>query len=298
MNERVAVIGTGRMGLALGAALVRSGAAERVVFYGRAMEPPPHPVFDAAAHRAHEEAEPSVEYRLWPSPLPEGTMTALLAVPDQALPEVTYDLTRVGLAPAGCVALHLAGALTTDVLAPLHEAGYSVGSIHPLQAVADPWLAADRLAGVTFALAGEPAAIAAGRRIADALGGHTVVVPPAMRPLYHAGAVLASNGLVAVLAAAVRVFDEVGIPEGEAVQGLLPLVRGTLDNLENLGVRGALTGPVARGDVDTVRLHLNRLSGQERALYCALGMELLRLSSAAGLDPQRAAEMKALLAGG
>src|SRR5690606_38424403 len=132
----------------------------------------------------------------------------------------------------------------------------------------------------------------------DALGGYTVLVPPAMRPLYHAAAVLASNGLVAVLSAAVRVFDEVGIPEGEAVQALLPLVRGTLDNLENLGVRGALTGPVGRGDVDTVRLHLARLSGQDRALYCALGMELLRLSRAAGLDPQRAAGLEAPLSGG
>lgn len=297
MNEHVAIIGTGRMGLALGTALVRSGAAERVVFYGRAIEPPPHPVFDAAAHRAEDE-EPSIEYRIWPAPLPDGTTIALLAVPDQALAEVAYELARVGLAPGGCAALHLAGALTADVLGPLHDAGYAVGSIHPLQAVADPWLAADRLAGVTFALAGEPAAVAAGRRVADALGGYTVVVPPAKRPLYHAGAVLASNGLVAVLAAAVRVFDEVGIPEGEAVQGLIPLIRGTLDNLENLGVRGALTGPVGRGDVDTVRLHLGRLSGQDRTLYCALGMELLRLSRAAGLDPQRAAEMEALLTGG
>lgn len=298
MNERVAIIGTGRMGLALGAALARSGAAERIVFYGRAIEPPPHPVFDAAAHRESDDDEPLIEYRIWPAPLPAGTTVVLLAVPDQALPEVAYDLARMGPGPGGCAALHLAGALTAEVLTPLHEAGYAVGSIHPLQAVADPWLAADRMAGVTFALAGEPAAIAAGRRIADALGGYTVLVPPAMRPLYHAAAVLASNGLVAVLSAAVRVFDEVGIPEGEAVQALLPLVRGTLDNLENLGVRGALTGPVGRGDVDTVRLHLARLSGQDRALYCALGMELLRLSRAAGLDPQRAAEMEALLSGG
>lgn len=298
MNERVAIIGTGRMGLALGTALHRSGAVERTIFFGRALEPPPHPVFDTASAQDGEEEGPAVEYRIWPAPLPMGVTVALLAVPDRALAEVAHDLAHIGAAPAGCAALHLAGALTAEVLAPLYEAGYSVGSIHPLQAVADPWLAADRLAGVTFALAGEPAAITAGRRIADALGGYTIVVPPAMRPLYHAGAVLASNGLVAVLSAAVRIFDQVGIPEGEAVQALVPLIRGTLDNLENLGVRGALTGPVGRGDVDTVRLHLGRLSGQERALYCALGLELLGLARAAGLDAERAAGMEALLTGG
>jgi predicted short-subunit dehydrogenase-like oxidoreductase (DUF2520 family) len=82
------------------------------------------------------------------------------------------------------------------------------------------------------------------------------------------------------------------------VQALIPLVRGTLDNLEQLGVRGALTGPIVRGDLDTVRLHLARLSAADRTLYCALGLELLRLARAAGLDEERAGELEALLAGG
>ncbi len=85
------------------------------------------------------------------------------------------------------------------------------------------------------------------------------------------------------------------MPEGEAIPAVLPLVRGTLENLEQLGVAAALTGPIARGDVDTVRLHLARLSPGERALYSALGLEALRLARAAGLDAHRAAEMEALL---
>ncbi len=298
MSERVAVIGTGRVGLALGAALHRSGATDRIVFFGRSLEPPPHPVFDLSPSTDDPAAEAPIEYRLWPAPLPAGTTVALLAVPDTTLAEVAHDLAMTGPAPGGCAALHHAGALTADVLAPLHAAGYAVGSMHPLQAIADPWLATDRLAGITYALAGEPAAIAAGRRLADALDGYTILVPPNMRPLYHSAAVLASNGLVAVLAAAVRLFGQAGITEGDAVQALVPLVRGTLDNLQNLGVRGALTGPVVRGDVDTVRLHLARLSPDDRTLYCALGMELLRLARAAGLDERRAREMDALLAGG
>lgn len=302
MNERLAIIGAGRMGLALGAALHKSAVADRIVFYGRAIEPPPHPIFDPEFAESVSvddgDDEPVIEYRIWPAPLPAGTTVALLAVPDAALAEVAHDLAFAGPAPPGCAALHLAGALTAEVLAPLHGVGYAVGSFHPLQAVADPWLAIDRLFGISFALAGEPAAIAAGRRLADALAGHTLIVPPNMRPAYHAAAVMASNGLVAVLAGAVRLLDQVGIPEGDAAQALIPLVRGTLDNLEKLGVRGALTGPIVRGDADTVRLHLARLSPADRTLYCALGLELLRLARAAGLDEERAGELEALLAGG
>lgn len=301
MSDRIAIIGAGRIGLALGTALHRSGEAERLVYYGRSMEPPPHPIFDAASAPPGDDdegGEPTVEYRIWPAPLPGGTTIVLLAVPDTALAEVAHDLALTGPAPGGCAALHLAGALTADVLAPLHSAGYAVGSIHPLQAVADPWLAADRLFDITFALAGEPAAIAAGRRIADALAGRTIVIPPAHRPVYHAAAVTASNGLVAVLAGAVRMLAQAGVGESDAVEALLPLVRGTLDNLQNLGVRGALTGPIVRGDVDTVRLHLARLSPADRALYCALGAELLRLARAAGLDDERARDIDELLAGG
>jgi predicted short-subunit dehydrogenase-like oxidoreductase (DUF2520 family) len=78
----------------------------------------------------------------------------------------------------------------------------------------------------------------------------------------------------------------------------LPLVRGTLDNLEHLGVGAALTGPIPRGDADTLRLHLARLSPEDRTLYCALGLELLRLARQAGLDERRAAEIESLLASG
>lgn len=276
------------MGLALGAALVHAEAVERLTYYGRSIEPPPHPIFDAG--------EVSAEYRVGPHPLPPGTTILLLAVPDSKLAEVAYDMAAAGPAPPGCAAFHLSGALSTDVLMPLHSAGYTLGSLHPLQAVADPWLAAERIMGSAFAIAGEPAALSAARRLVDALGGRTLVVPPSQRALYHAGAVVASNYFVALLSFAVRLMADAGIPEEEAVPALLPLVRGTLDNLEKLGVASALTGPIARGDIDTVRLHLMRLSGHDRSLYCALGLELVQLARMKGLGEQRAAELESIFA--
>jgi predicted short-subunit dehydrogenase-like oxidoreductase (DUF2520 family) len=188
--------------------------------------------------------------------------------------------------------------LSTDALAPLHHRGYAIGSMHPLMAVADPWLAGERLVGAAFAMTGEPAANAAARRLVSALGGVPLTIAATQRPLYHAAAVVASNYLVALTGVAVRMLEQAGVDGDDAVRALLPLLRGTLDNVEHLGVKAAVTGPIARGDVDTVRLHLARLSPGDRVLYSGLGLELLRLARAAGLDEGRAAEIEMLLTAG
>jgi predicted short-subunit dehydrogenase-like oxidoreductase (DUF2520 family) len=275
------------MGLALGAALVPTGWLERLTYFGRAMGPPPHPLFEPAPLRAG--------YARGPRSIPEDTTMLILAVPDGALSEVANDMARAGSAPPGCVALHLAGALSTDVLTPLHAVGYAVGSLHPLQTVADPWSGGQRLVGSAFAVAGEPTAAASARRLVEHLQGLPLMVPPGARPSYHASAVVASNYLVTLLELAVRIMGSAGIASDDAIVALLPLMRGTLDNVEHLGPRLALTGPLARGDVDTIRLHLARLSDEDRALYCQLGLETLNIARAAGLDPGLADELASLL---
>jgi predicted short-subunit dehydrogenase-like oxidoreductase (DUF2520 family) len=279
------------MGMALGSALLQSGDVEHITYFGRSLEPPPHPMFDPPASRE----SPTVDYRTGLMPPPADTTALILAVPDRALAEVAHDLAAAGPAPPGCAALHISGAISTDVLGPLHAAGYAIGSFHPLQTVADPWLSAARLTGIAFAIAGDPPAVLAARRLANALDGTPLVIPPGLRPLYHAAAVTASNYIVAVVAAACRLMEHAGVPPGATLPALLPLVEGTVDNLKQLGIHGALTGPIARGDVDTVRLHLTRLSPDERQLYSALGREVLHIARAAGLDARKADEIEDLL---
>jgi predicted short-subunit dehydrogenase-like oxidoreductase (DUF2520 family) len=293
--DNIVIVGPGRMGLALGTALRHVGALDQLLYFGRGLEPPPHPLFDA--HKDEGDGE-GAQYRRGPAPIPPGTTALILAVPDNVIGEVAYEISQQGPAPPGCAAMHLSGALSTDALAPLYAPGYALGSMHPLVAVADPWLAADRLLGAAFALAGEPTAINVARRLVNELGGLSLVIPPALRPLYHAAAVMASNYVVALTAAATRMLGEAGVPDEDALRALLPLLRGTLANIEQLGVPAALTGPIPRGDVDTVRLHLSRLSPADRVLYCGLGLELLRLARAAGLDAERADELESLLASG
>jgi predicted short-subunit dehydrogenase-like oxidoreductase (DUF2520 family) len=282
------------MGLALGAALRRSGVLDRLLYIGRSLEPPPHPIFEVAG----EDDVVRAEYRMGPIPIPSGTTVFILSVPDSTLAEVAHDFAAAGSAPGGCAALHMAGAISNDVLTPLHHVGFATGSMHPLQAVADPWQSGERLIGSAFSLSGEPAALTAARRLVNALDGMALVIPQALRPLYHAAAVTASNYLVALAAVAARMLVEAGVSEVDALPALLPLMKGTLDNLEHLGPLGALTGPISRGDVDTVRLHLARLSAGDRVLYCDLGAEVLRLARAAGLDERRAEHIESLLSHG
>lgn len=267
MSTRVAIVGPGRAGLTLGYALAQAEAVGSLVYYGRRPEPPAHPLF----------IQGSAEYVFGLAPLPQDTQALFLAVPDRVVPDLAQAVAAQGDAPRGCAAFHLSGALSTEVLGPLHARGYSVGSFHPLQAIAHPVTSAERLPGSYVALTGEPGALGVGRRLCSDLGCPTLSVPETWRPLYHAAAVLASNFLPPLLDAAARILERAGVDHDDALPALLPLVRGTLANIEEVGVEAAITGPVARGDVETVALHLRALEGGDRRLYAFMARELTRL---------------------
>lgn len=266
----VLVVGPGRAGLALAYALVQAEAVEALTVCGRRPEPPAHPLFTQGL----------AEYvfgLVCPGP---RTAAVFLAVPDSVVPEMAHRVAGLGPAPGGCAAFHLSGALSTEVLAPLHARGYAVGSFHPLQAIAHALTGAERLPGSWVAVTGGATAASVARRLAAVLGCPVLAVAEARRPLYHAAAVLASNSIPPLVGAARRLLQEAGIPGDDALAALLPLVRGTVENVAERGVEGAVTGPVARGDLETVDLNLRALGARDRRLYAVLGLELLRL----GLD--------------
>ena len=268
-------------------ALWRAEAAESITFSGRRPDPPAHPLFIQGWARYVFGLE---------RPGPQTT-ALVLSVPDEALAEVAMGIAAQGEAPAGCAAFHLSGAVGADPLAPLLEVGYEVGTIHPLQTLADPVLGAEQLQGSYFAVSGGPAAVSTARRLLHYLGASVITVPVARRPLYHAAAVLASNYLTVLVGAAGRLMAQAGVPEDEALEAVLPLARGSLENVGRLGPARALTGPIARGDVETVRLHLKTLERRERALYAALGLEALSLARDAGLGKETAETLYELLEG-
>ncbi len=266
----VVIVGPGRVGLALGYALVQAGAVEDLTVCGRRQDPPAHPLFTQGVARYVFGLE---------APRP-GTEAIFLAVPDAVVPEMAHTLAGQGPPAQECAAFHLSGALPTEVLSPLHARGYAIGSFHPLQAIAHPVTGAERLAGSYVAVSGSPTAVAVARRLAAAMGSPILTVPEVWRPQYHAAAVMASNYLPPLLDAACRILERAGVPHDEALPALLPLVRGTLSNIEELGLAAAVTGPVARGDTETVELHLRALDDGDRRLYAVLGKELARIAGA------------------
>ena len=200
----------------------------------------------------------------------------IVATPDAAIAETALAL-GPGLRP-GSLVVHLSGACPLDELDKLHRArpDVEIGSLHPLQSLPSVELGAARLAGSWCAIDGPDAV----ERLAVSLGMRPFRVAPGNRVEYHAAATIASNHLVAVLGQAARVARDAGVP----VEALWPLVRATIDNVEAVGAHDALTGPVARGDADTVARHLAALPADERGAYRALAREALRLS---GRDDQR-----------
>jgi predicted short-subunit dehydrogenase-like oxidoreductase (DUF2520 family) len=194
----------------------------------------------------------------------------IVATPDQDIAE-----TAAALAPslrAGALVIHLSGACPLEELDKLRAArpDVEVGSLHPLQSLPSPELGVARLPGSWCAVEG-PASV---ERLAVSLGLRPFRVAADRRAGYHAAATIASNHLVALLGQAARVAAAAGIPP----EALLPLVRASVDNVEALGAAAALTGPVVRGDADTVTRHLDALDPDERAAYRVLAREALRLS--------------------
>lgn len=277
------IIGAGRFGLALGLALDRAGLLASLMISGRREEAPRHPLFITG----RATYEPDVT-------LPAAPLDGVVvAVPDGAVAEVAASL--IGRIPAHVPVLHTAGALSLDVLSALADEGHPVGSVHALAAVSDPVAGADRLRGASFGVEGEGAAAALAERIVAACGGRLLRVKPGGKPLYHASAVFAANYATALLSVGEHLMERAGIPPEDARAALAGLAAGAVANTAAHGPAAALTGPISRGDDATIRLHLSRLSAQERPLYCLLGYEALRLARAAGLDSDAAARIERAL---
>ena len=276
MSERLVIVGPGKLGLALGSALWQADAVDSLVYLGRRPEPPSHPLFNQGVAR----------YVFGLERPREGTTGVFLAVPDDVILEIAGALAAQGDAPERCAAFHMSGALSTDALTPLHSVGYHVGSFYPLQTVAHPVTGADRLAGSTVAVAGERPALQVAHRLLGALGCRALAVPTRYRPTQHAAAVLGSNYLAVVLAAAYRLLGSAGVPGDEAMHALLALARGTIDNIEEMGLERALVGPVTRGEVETLSLHLRSLDPRSRKIYQVLGRELVELLGPDGINEE------------
>jgi predicted short-subunit dehydrogenase-like oxidoreductase (DUF2520 family) len=184
-----------------------------------------------------------------------------LTVTDDAIGPLCDDIAANEGWREGQGVVHCSGALPSSVLSAASAQGALVASFHPLQAFANLQAALDNMPGSTFALEGDAPLVAQLARLAEALGGTPLPLRAEDKTLYHAAAVISSNYLVTLAALASDLFVRQGIsPDAtSAVRHLVPLLRGTLDNLKAIGLPNALTGPIARGDAGTIERHLQAL---------------------------------------
>ncbi len=255
----LALVGPGRAGTTVAVALAARGWTP-VAVAGRAVDAPS--TVEAAERLGVSVAEVADAGR--------DADLVIVATPDAAIADTGLALAG-GLRP-GALVVHLSGACPVEELEKLQgeRSDVQIGALHPLQSLPSVQLGLERLPGSWCAVDGPPAV----ERLALSLGMRPFRVAPGERARYHAAATIASNHLVALLGQAVRVAEAAGVPP----DALLPLVRATVDNVEALGARGALTGPVARGDADTVARHIEVLPADEQPAYRVLAREALRLT--------------------
>jgi predicted short-subunit dehydrogenase-like oxidoreductase (DUF2520 family) len=258
-NETLALVGPGRAGTTIALALLELGWHARSVA-GRAPDAPS--TTSAAACLGADASLVSDAGR--------GASLVIVATPDRAI-EAAARTVAPSLEPDALV-LHLAGSKGLDVFGSLLEvrADVRVGALHPLQAFPSATMGVERLRGAWAAVAGDPQTT----ELARALGMRPFELPDAERAQYHAGAVVASNHLVALLGQVERLAMACGVP----FEAFAPLVRSSVADAFGIGPARALTGPVARGDLATVETHLATLDPGERDAYRTLAREVARLT--------------------
>ena len=224
----------------------------------------------------------------------EAAGLVFITTPDDVIAQVCGEVQW----QEGQSSVHCSGAHSVDILEPARELGAAVGSFHPLQTFADVDQAIENLPGSTFALEAEEPLLSTLKELTSLLDGNWVELGPGDKVLYHTAAVFACNYLVTLVKLAVDLWKDFGISSEEATGALLPLLRGTLNNIDSLGLPNCLTGPVARGDLGTIERHLKALGAENPSLltaYKELGLQTIPIALAKGkANEQKAEEMRML----
>jgi predicted short-subunit dehydrogenase-like oxidoreductase (DUF2520 family) len=282
----VGIIGAGAVGTALGVAISRAGWPVRAVASR-----------DAGRRERFRELVPSAATFMEPAAVLNEVDLAILAVPDDAIPAVVEPLRLFG----GQALVHTSGLLGAEVLEPARGAGSHIGAFHPLVSfTSDVERSVRGIAGATIAIEGDDAIVDLLAGLAESLHAVAVRLPGGSKPAYHAAAVMASGGLVALLDAIVALGAVAGLDERGSLAVYGRLIEQTLANARAVGVGAALTGPITRGDAGTLEAHLDvleRLAPAVLDLYLAAARRELRIVEERGvLSPDRLERVTAVLA--
>src|SRR5579862_5789399 len=262
-KPRVAIVGPGHLGSALAVALRRAGyTVDTVIGRPQSMQRARVLAKQAGARATTDLSEVRADV-LW------------LCVPDSEIARAARTAAEIWQAK-GKVALHSSGALTTHELASLKRKGAFVASVHPLMTFVGG--SRPSFEGVPFAVEGDAAALRAAREIIKSLGGRAYSIRKKDKAAYHAWGTFASPLLTALLATTEQVAESAGVHRKEAARRMMPILRQTLENYAQFGAAKGFSGPIIRGDLETIQRHLQVLKDvpAAREVYTALARAALR----------------------
>jgi predicted short-subunit dehydrogenase-like oxidoreductase (DUF2520 family) len=251
-RRTVAIIGAGRVGGSIGYLLNKAGY-----------------VIEAVITRSMDSAWRSAAFIGAGEPKTDlaaagSSEIIFITTPDRAIQAVCEKLAATGAVMPGSLVIHMSGAHSLGLLDAARSAGAYGAVLHPLQSLASREQGVQTLPGSYFRVEADPEALERARLVVAAMGGSELAMPGWKSDadsvaLYHAGAVAVSNYFVSLVDYGLKFYQALGASKQEALKAVLPLIRGTLHNIETLGIPDALTGPIVRGDVETVRSHLEAI---------------------------------------
>jgi predicted short-subunit dehydrogenase-like oxidoreductase (DUF2520 family) len=288
-KEAIAIIGAGKVGTAIGCLLKSAGYVVAALA--------------DISEIALEQGSRITGGRTFTDPVRAAELadTVFITTVDDQIGSVCSYLAEGGVLGPGKRAVHMSGGGGLNLLEPARAAGARVACIHPLQSFADLDGSIRSIPGSTFAVTADDEIRDWALQVVRDLGGVSFFLADEDKPLYHAAACFASNYLVSLMNIVVSLYGTLGLDSNEALRAVWPLVQGTIDNIKNNGVDDALTGPVVRGDVMTIRSHLDVLAAkapETLPLYRALGRAALGIAvKNRRISEEKSAELDALLKG-
>lgn len=242
-------------------------------------------VFNRTEKKARELGELSAieTWGAFPSSPDDLGELIFITVSDDAIEEVARRLSKLNGDFNARTFVHCSGILSADSLEPLKSKGATVASFHPLQTFTSH-TQPDDFKDINFTMQGDEEAFPVLKELAQRLGAEAFEVTKEQKFHLHASATMASNYLTTLLDASVETGSRGGLTDDQVRKGLLPLIRTTLKNNEIHSSAEALTGPIKRGDIDTIEKHLTLLDDNPelRDLYCVLGLQTVKLAESSG----------------
>ena len=288
IKPTVAIVGCGTVGTAIGKLL--SDAGYRISGVATS---------NLETARRAAEVTGSERFSDCPWEVTREANVVLITTPDDLIEATCMSISEHGGFEKNAVVIHCSGALSSDILSSVRDCGAMVATLHPLQSFASVDQAVSLVPGSYCTIEGDSSALPIVRQIVEDLGGILLEITAEKKTLYHAAAVAASNYLVTLMHLALKLNEAAGLPGDISFNALLPLIKGTLSNIGTRGIPDALTGPIARGDVATVAVHLQAIekdAPELLLLYRCLGLYTVDLAKAKGtLNKEAADKLVALL---